>query len=132
MRRGGWRELGSWLMRTALVGLVVLGIGGRLVMRVIAHMENRAILVLTIPGTATVLFAGTVAGAAAGLIYFVLRRFIGRRWVVTVLFIAICETVAWRGVHELLPRPQLIFMVLALVYMIMIDVMGRRMTSVSE
>jgi hypothetical protein len=132
MRRGDWRELGSWLIRGALVGLAVLGIGGRLVMRVIAHMENRAILVFTFSGTATVLFAGTIAGALAGLIYSLLRRFVGRPWLLTLLFVAICEMITWRGVHELLPRPQLIFMALALVYLIIVDVMGRRMTDVLE
>lgn len=33
-------ELRSWLIRGTLVGLVVLGIGGRLLMRVIAHMPS--------------------------------------------------------------------------------------------
>jgi len=119
-------ELRTWLIRGTLVGLVVLGIGGRLLMRLIAHMENRGILVFTIPGTLTVLFAGTVAGAFAGLIYYFLRRLVRDAWLRTLAFIAICELITWRGVHGLLPRPQLMFMTLALVYLVIIDVMGRR------
>ena len=112
------------VIRGTLVGLVVLGIGGRLLMRVIAHMENRAVLVLTIQGTLTVLFAGTVAGALGGLIYYFLRRFVRQPWVCTSAFIAIYELIIWLGVHTLLPRPQVMFMALALVYLVIIDVMG--------
>ena len=119
-------ELRTWLLRGTLVGLVVLGIGGRLLMRVIAHMENRAVLVLTIQGTLTVLFAGTVAGALGGLIYYFLRRFVRQPRMRTLAFIAIYELIIWLGVHTLLPRPQLMFMALALVYLVIIDVMGRR------
>jgi hypothetical protein len=118
-------ELRSWLIRSSLVGLVVLGIGGRLLMRIIAHMEGRT-PVFTARGSATVVFTGTVAGTLAGLIYYLLRRFVRRPWIRTTLFIAICEVVTWRGVHELLPKPQLMFMTLALVYLVVVDVMGHR------
>ncbi|HEV2040009.1 MAG TPA: hypothetical protein VGT81_08190 [Casimicrobiaceae bacterium] len=122
-------ELRSWVIRGTLVGLVVLGIGGRLLMRVIAHMEGR-IPVFTSQGSVTVVFAGTVAGALAGLIYYLVRRFVRQAWLRTAAFIVICEVIAWRGVHELLPRPQLMFMTLALVHLVIIDIMGRRMTIV--
>ncbi len=56
-------DLRSWLIRGALIGLVVLGIGGRLLMRVIAHMEGR-VPVFTTQGSLTVVFAGTVAGVS--------------------------------------------------------------------
>ena len=94
-------------------------------MRVIAHMEGR-VPVLTL-GSLTVLFAGTVAGAFAGLIYYLLRRFVRIPWVRTAAFIAICELVAWRGVHGLLPLPQAMFMTLALAYLIVVDILGRRL-----
>ncbi len=117
-------ELRSWLIRGTLVGLFVLGIGGRLLMRVIAHMEGRT-SVFTPEGTLTVVLAGTVAGAFSGLIYYVLRRFVRQPWLRTVAFIVVCELITWRGVHGLLPRPQLMFMALALVYLVIIDVRGR-------
>lgn len=116
--------LRSDLLRGALLGLLVLGIGGRLLMRVIAHMEGR-VPAFTLPGTTTVVFAGTVAGLLAGLIYYLLRRFVRRPWIRTATFIAICELVSWRGVHGLLPLPQAMFMTLALVYLVIVDALGR-------
>jgi hypothetical protein len=117
-------ELRSDLIRGTVLGLLILGIGGRLLMRVIAHMEGR-IPVLT-EGTITVLFAGTVAGAAAGLIYYLLRRFVRKPWIRTAAFITICELISWRGVSGLLPVPQAMFIALALVYLVMMDLLGRR------
>jgi hypothetical protein len=116
--------LRSDLLRGALLGLLILGIGGRLLMRVIAHMEGR-VPAFTLPGSLTVVFAGTVAGAFAGLIYHLLRRFVRKPWIRTAAFIVICELVSWRGVHGLLPLPQLMFMTLALVYLVIVDALGR-------
>jgi hypothetical protein len=118
-------ELRSDLIRGTLLGLVILGVGGRVLMRIIAHMEGR-VPVLTL-GSLTVVFAGTVAGAFAGLIYYLLRRFVRIPWVRTAAFIVICELVAWRGVHGLLPLPQAMFMTLALAYLIVVDILGRRL-----
>ena len=122
-------ELRYWLTRGALVGLIVLGIGGRLLMRVIAHMEHRPLFVFTVQGTLTVVLTGTVAGLFAGFIYYLARRFLRVPWQRTAVFIGICELVSWRGVHGLLPLPQLMFMGLALIYLVIIDTMGRRMHS---
>ena len=122
-------ELRYWLTRGALVGLVVLGIGGRLLMRVVAHMEHRPLLVFTVEGTLTVAFAGLAAGLFAGFIYYLVRRFIVKPWLRTLVFVLICELVTWRGVHGLLPVPQIMFMGLALVCLIIIDTMGRRVHS---
>jgi hypothetical protein len=119
-------ELRRWVWRGAVVGLLVLGIGGRLLMRVIAHREHRPAMVFTIPGTLAVVFAGTVAGLGAGVIYYVLRRFVRESWLRTAVFVIICGLIAWRGVHGLLLVPQLMFMALALVFLIIMDAMGRR------
>jgi len=120
-------ELKRWIIRGGVVGLLVLGIGGRLLMRVIAHREHRPVMEFTIPGTLTVVFAGTVAGLAAGLIYYVLRRFVRLSWMRTIGFVVICGLISWRGVHGLLLVPQLMFMALALAFMAIIDVMGRQL-----
>jgi hypothetical protein len=120
--------LRSDLIRGTLLGLIILGIGGRLLMRVIAHMEGRN-SVFTYRGSVTVVFAGTVAGALAGFIYYLLRRFVRNSWVRTGAFIAICELISWRGVSGLLPLPQAMFMSLALVYLVIVDLLGRRSTS---
>ncbi len=116
--------LRSDLIRGTLLGLIILGIGGRLLMRIIAHMEGRT-PVLTFPGSVTIVFAGTVAGALAGLIYYLLRRFVRNSWLRTGAFITICELICWRGVHGLLPLPQAMFMALALVYLVIVDLLGR-------
>jgi hypothetical protein len=118
-------ELRSDLIRGTVLGLLILGIGGRLLMRVIAHMEGR-VPVFTPEGSLAVVFFGTVAGAASGLIYYLLRRFVRKPWVRTVAFIVICELVSWRGVSGLLPVPQAMFMALALVYLVIVDGLGRR------
>ena len=119
-------ELKRWVLRGSVLGLVILGIGGRLLMRVIAHREHRPVMVFTVPGTLTVVFAGTVAGLAAGLIYYVLRRFVRVASIRTALFLIVCELIVWRGVNGLLFVPQLMFMALALVFLIVVDAIGRR------
>ena len=118
-------EMRSDLMRGALLGLVILGIGGRLLMRVIAHMEGRA-PVFTPEGSIAVVFYGTVAGVFSGLIYNLLRRFVRKPWLRTAAFIAICGLVSWRGVSGLLPLPQAMFMTLALAYLVIVDLLGRQ------
>ena len=117
--------LRSDLLRGTLLGLVILGIGGRLVMRVVAHMEGR-VPVFTPEGSVAVVFYGTVAGAFSGLIYHLLRRFVQKPWIRTVAFIGICELVAWRGVSGLLPVPKAMFMTLALAFLVIVDFRGRR------
>jgi hypothetical protein len=118
-------ELKSDLVRGTLLGLVILGIGGRLIMRVVAHMEGRA-PVFTPEGTVAVIFYGTVAGAFSGLIYHLLRRFVQKAWLRSAAFIAICELISWRGVSGLLPVPKMMFMALALVFLVIVDFLGRR------
>jgi hypothetical protein len=124
-------ELRYWLTRGAVAGLIVLGIGGRLLMRIIAHMEHRPIMVLTVGGTLTVVLAGTVAGLFSGFIYYLARRFLDRPWLRTTVFILVCGLVTWRGVHQLLLIPQLMFFALALAYLVIIDVMGRKRSPAS-
>lgn len=118
-------ELRSDLIRATLLGMIILGVGGRVLMRVIAHMEGR-VPAFTPEGSIAVVFWGTAAGAFSGLIYHLLRRFVRKSWVRTAAFIIICGLVAWRGVSGLLPIPQAMFMALALAYLVIVDVLGRR------
>ena len=117
-------QLRSDLIRGTLLGLVILGIGGRLLMRVVAHMEGRA-PIFTPEGSIAVVFYGAVAGAFSGLIYYLLWRFVRSHWLRTAGFIAICELIAWRGVSGLLPRPQAMFMTLAFLYLVTMVLLGR-------
>lgn len=110
------RELPRWLLRGAAAGLIILGAGGRVLMRIIAHMEHRPQFVLTFGGTLTVIFAGTIAGLVAGFIYAVTRALVRQRAIRGVLFVIVVELIVWRGVSGLLPVPQLMFMALAGVF----------------
>jgi hypothetical protein len=118
-------EIVHCLLRGAVLGLVILGIGGRLLMRLIAHMEHRPQFVLTVGGTLTVIFAGTAVGLVAGLIYVVLRRIVRLRAVRTLLFVVIVELLVWRGVSGLLPIPQLMFLALGAVFITTLLILDR-------
>ena len=118
-------DLRSSLIRGTLLGLVILGVGGRVLMRVVAHMEGRA-PAFTPEGSIAVVFYGGVAGAFSGLVYYLLGRFVDKAWLRTTAFLVICGLVALRGVSGLLPVPQAMFVALALVYLIIVDVLGRR------
>src|SRR5687768_7189080 len=101
------------LIRATLLGLVILGIGGRALMRVVAHIQGQP-PAFTIEGSIAVIFYGTVAGAFSGIVYYLLARFVTKQWVRTAAFMVICGLISWRGVSGLLPLPQLMFMSLAL------------------
>lgn len=120
-------DLRSDLIRATLLGLVILGIGSRLLMRVVALMQGIP-PGWTLGGTMTVVFLGAVSGLAAGLIYSLLRRFVAKAWLRTTFFIVICGLVSWRGVDGVPPVQQAMFMTLAFVYLVIVDVMGRLAT----
>lgn len=114
-------ELRPILIRATLLGLVILGIGGRLLMRVVAHMEGTT-PVFTPEGTVAVVFYGTVAGAFSGLVYYLLGRFVHKPSLQIVAFIVICGLISLRGVSGLVPRSQAMFVALALVYLVTVIV----------
>jgi hypothetical protein len=113
------------LIRATLLGFIILGIGGRVLMRVVANMQGQP-PAFTIEGSLAVIFYGTVAGAFTGIVYYLLGRYLARPWVRTAAFLIICALISWRGVHGLLPLPQLMFMSLALFYLVTVDLLGRR------
>ena len=104
----------------AIIGLPILGVGGRGLMRVIAHMEGR-VPVLTLGGTVTVIFAGTMFGVAAGAVHGIMRRFIHNIIARNILFLLVAIAFTWRAVNELLPRPRLMFFALTLVFAIVLE-----------
>jgi len=118
------------LIRATLLGFLILGIGSRLLMRVVALMQGTP-PAWTFEGTLTVVFLGTVSGLGAGIIYQLLRRFVDKASVRTAAFIAICGLISWRGVHGVPPVQQAMFMALAVVYLILVDVLGRLATRAS-
>lgn len=90
-------------------------------MRVIAHWEGR-VPVLTVGGTLTVIFAGTMAGLAAGAVRGVLKKLIASIYLRNAVFLIICVAFTWRAVNALLPRPRLMFVGLTVVYVIVFEI----------
>jgi hypothetical protein len=117
------------ILRSALtgaaIGLVVLGIGGRFIMRVIAHWEGR-VPVLTPSGTFTVVMMGALAGLAGGVVHGLLRRFIPRMPIRVVLFVVICVAFTYHAVNALLPRPRLTFVALTLAYVAVLELVSSK------
>ena len=123
------RGLFTTILRSALIGaaigLPILGMGGRGIMRIIAHWEGR-VPVFTLPGTMTILFAGTMAGLAAGAVYGIIRRYIHNTIARNVLFLLVAIAFTWRAESALLPRPRLVFVALTLVYAVVLEIVAAR------
>jgi hypothetical protein len=87
----------------AVLGLVILGAGGRLVMRLIAE-QSGAPAILTVGGTITVVAAGLMAGAGGALLHAIVRsitrRFApGYTWPRMTLFGLLLALVTMRGLR---------------------------------
>jgi hypothetical protein len=122
--RGIARQLGAGALRGALVGLPILGIGGRIMMRIIAHWEGRT-PVLTPEGTFTIVAMGTLLGALGGIVHALLTRFVRNQPLRLALFGLISVLFTLRAVNELLLRPRLLFLALMLVYAIVLEMLTR-------
>jgi len=109
----------------AAIGLVVLGIGGRFIMRIIAHWEGR-VPVVTPSGTLTVVMMGALAGLAGGVVHGLLRRFIPRTPIRVALFVVICVTFTYYALNTLLPRPRLTFVALTLAYVVILELVSSK------
>ena len=109
----------------AAIGIPLLGVAGRILMRVIAHWEGR-VPVLTAGGTFTVIFAGTMFGLVAGAVHGLLKHFVRNRVTRNIVFVTIAILFTWRAVNALLPRPRLMFVALTLVYAIVLEVVMSR------
>src|SRR4029079_6906476 len=123
------RSVLGTILRSALIGaaigLPILGMGGRGIMRIIAHMEGR-VPVLTLGGTVTVVFAGTMFGLAAGAVHGIMRRFIHNLLARNILFVLVAIAFTWRAVNALLPRPRLMFVALTLVFAVILAIATAR------
>jgi hypothetical protein len=75
LHRRGVRTLIDELLIGAGLGLVVLGVGGRVVMRGVA-MATDAPSAWSVGGTVTVLAAGAAAGAAGALLHAIARAIV--------------------------------------------------------
>jgi hypothetical protein len=104
----------------AAIGFVVLGIGGRIIMRIIAHWEGR-VPVLTPSGTLKVVMMGALAGLVGGVVHGLLRQFVPRTSIRVLVFVVICVAFTYYAVNALLPWPRLLFVALALVYVSVLE-----------
>jgi hypothetical protein len=109
----------------AVTGLIVLGIAGRLIMRVIAHWEGR-VPVLTPSGTFTVVMMGALAGLAGGVVHGLLRRFVSHTPIRILVFSVVCVAFTYHAVNALLPRPRLMFVALTLVYVAALELISSK------
>jgi hypothetical protein len=108
------------------LGLSILGIGGRIAMRVIAHATNGT-PAFSLGGTATVVLLGGVSGAAGGLIYAVLARLMPNWSIVRMLtFGVILVLLTLRGLSPPTPLSLALFVPLILVYGALLDQLCRR------
>ena len=119
------RSLLPSVVAGTLVGFVVLGIGGRLMMRIIAHWEGR-VPAFTPSGTFTIVMMGVTAGLAAGTVHGILQRSIPRAWIQIAVFLVFCILFTLYGVKELLPRPKMLFVAITLVYVILVEIITRQ------
>ena len=111
-----------------LIGLPILGVGGRILMRVFAHWEGR-VPEFSVGGTLTILFLGTMAGVAGGAVHGITRRFIHNIVTRNILFAIICTAITWRAANVLLPRPRLTFVALSLAYVAVMELVTARYAS---
>lgn len=108
MSRPRWRSWIRAVLIGALVGLPVLGGGGRAAMRLIAVLTGVP-SAFSPEGTLTVLLAGAGSGAAAGAIHQGLGLvWRDRRWR-DVAFLLVLAALTLRGLHPVQPLPLLVF-----------------------
>jgi hypothetical protein len=121
-----WRVVAEpWtfgLLLGAGVGLVVLGVGGRIAMRAIA-LASHTPSAFSVGGTATVVLLGVASGVGGGLLYALLYRLVPRpRFVRSGLFGITLVLLTLRGLRPVQPLAIEWFMPLALAYGAIVDV----------
>jgi hypothetical protein len=109
-----------------VLGLPILGIGGRIAMRVIAYATNAA-PGFSLGGTMGVVSLGAVSGATGGVIYSLLARFLPNRAVLRALiFGVILVLLTLRGLSPATPLSLILFLPLTLLYGAAVDYWYRR------
>lgn len=104
MRPGAVRRFAIALLAGAGVGLVILGVGGRIAMRIIAIVAGQA-PGFSVGGTLDVVLVGGMWGAPGGSIALMLERFVTRRLLRGVVLGAIGFGVAMLTVGRALSGP---------------------------
>jgi hypothetical protein len=113
------------------LGLPILGIGGRVAMRIIAHATNVAPS-FSVGGTVTVVLLGAASGAAGGLIYAVMARAMPRRTRLRMAAFGIVLTLlTLRGASPFSALTLSVFLPLTLLFGAVLDSIHRRRFAVS-
>ena len=119
------RSLLPSILTGAVIGFIVLGIGGRLMMRIIAHWEGR-VPGFSLSGSLEVLMMGTIAGIIAGALHGVLRRFVTNDVLRIAVFIVLCIAFTLFGVKNILLRPKILFVAITVIYCVMLELVSQR------
>ena len=110
------RDWIAGLLAGAAIGFVVLGIGGRAGMRIVA-LETGQPAAFSFEGTTTVALLGAASGAIAAAIFLLLRTALpARRRIRAVLFWAILGAIALRGLSPVTGLSASVFLPLFLVF----------------
>ena len=98
------------LLWGVLLGCLVLGVGGRVAMRIIAE-ETTGTSGFSLGGTATVVFLGLASGLLGAVILVVARHFLWRRRpLTTVIFWLALAFLTWRGLRPVDPLRLMTFL----------------------
>ena len=117
--RRGWI---AGISAGALIGLVVLGVGGRVGMRLVA-LEIGQPAAFTPEGSIAVALLGAASGAIAAVIFLLLRTALPtRRWIRGALFWTILGAIALRGLSPVSAFSASVFLPLFLVYGVLLHV----------
>jgi hypothetical protein len=99
-----------------ILGTLILGVGGRLAMRLIAVLDGTAVG-FSVGGSMTVVFMGAVSGAAGGLILWAARRLLPRAPLARgVVFWGALTFLTLRGLHPVTVQRLLVFGPLIVMY----------------
>jgi hypothetical protein len=113
------------------LGALVLGGGGRVVMRLIAVLTDRPLL-LSLGGTITIIATGAAAGAAGGVLHAISRAVTARAGsgstaLRVAVFALLLGLVTWRGLHGTPPAQAIAFWPLVGIYAALLErVLTRR------
>ena len=123
--RLGRRDWLAGAVLGAVLGLLLLGVGGRFAMRVIALLAGQT-PGFSLGGTAPVIFLGTVWGGVGALVFVGLRFLTRRRVVRATLFWAFLVLMTLRGLRPIDVQRLAVFLPLVLLYGVALQVLWCR------
>ncbi len=126
LRRNRWLFA---LLAGSTIGLLVLGVGGRVAMYGVAVATHRP-PIWTIEGTTTVLLFGLWIGAAAGLLRCAAACWLPSRlpeWSRTASFAVICVMLGLRGISPFSGLTLALFLPVVVTYVVGVELAWRRM-----